>query len=276
MVQDLGRDCLLGKSDIKSAFRLLPVSVLDFDQLGFKFDGKFYFDKAMPFGCSIACQCWELYSTFLEFYVARQSSVRKLHHYLDDFLFGGKKGKMTLLGVPIAHEKTEGPTTKICFLGLEIDSEQMVVRIPMPKIKEIIQKIEDLLAHAKCTLKQMQSLIGSLNFACRAITQGRPFCRRLINATCGLTKQHHHLRITTDMRKDLDLWLQFFRDFNGISVFHDRFWVSNEDMQLFTDSAWVTGFGAYFAGKWAYGSWPQSWVVQGIIDDITVLELFPY
>ena len=95
---------------------------------------------------------------------------------------------MTLLGVPIAYEKTEGPTTKICFLGLEIDSEEMVVRIPMPKIKEITQKIEGLLAHAKCTLKQMQSLIDSLNFACRAITPGRPFCRRLINATCGLTK----------------------------------------------------------------------------------------
>ena len=130
MVQDLGRGCLLGKSDIKSAFRLLPVSVLDFDQLGFKFDGKFYFHKAMPFGCSIACQRWELYSTFLEFCVTRQSLVGKLLHYLDDFLFGGKKGtnrcayimsvfqgKMTLLGVPIAYEKTEGPTTKICFLG---------------------------------------------------------------------------------------------------------------------------------------------------------------
>ena len=158
----------------------------------------------MPFGCSIACQSWELYSTFLEFCVARQSSVGKLLHCLDDFLFGGKKGtnhcacimsvfqgKMTLLGVPIAYEKTEGPTTKICFWGLEIDSEEMVVRIPMPKIKEITQKIEDLLAHAKCTLKQMQSLTGSLNFVCRAITPGRPFCRRLINATCGLTKQHH-------------------------------------------------------------------------------------
>ena len=33
MVQDLGRACLLGKSDIKSAFRLLPVS----PQLGDKF-----------------------------------------------------------------------------------------------------------------------------------------------------------------------------------------------------------------------------------------------
>ena len=79
------------------------------------------------------------------------------------------------------------------------------------------------------------------------------------------------------MKKYLDLWLQFFRDFNGISELHDRFWVSNEDMQLFTDSAGGSnlGFGAYFAGKWVYGSWPQSWVEQGIIDDITVLELFP-
>lgn len=123
----------------------------------------------------------------------------------------------------------------------------------------------------------MQSLIGSLNFACRAIVPGRPFCRRLIKATCGLTKPHHHLRITSDMKKDLQLWLEFFSEFNGISVFHDRFWVSNEDLQLFTDSAGGSnlGFGAYFAGKWSYGAWPDSWVEQGITEDITVLELFP-
>ncbi|MEW8545793.1 MAG: reverse transcriptase domain-containing protein [Candidatus Thiodiazotropha sp.] len=290
MVQDLGVGCLLGKSDIKSAFRLLPVSVLDFDQLGFKFDGKYYFDKSMPFGCSIACQTWELFATFLEFCVARQATVGKLLHYLDDFLFGGKRGtdqcasimavfqgKMTLLGVPVASEKTEGPSTKICFLGLEIDSEEMVIRIPRGKIIEITQKIEEILPREKCTLKQMQSLIGSLNFACRAVTPGRPFCRRLINATCGLSKQHHHLRITADMKKDLKLWLHFFKDFNGISVFHDRFWTSNEDIQLFTDSAGGVslGFGASFARKWAYGAWPHSWVDLGITEDITVLELFP-
>ena len=290
MIQDLGRGCLLGKSDIKSAFRLLPVSVMDFDQLGFMFDGKFYFDKAMPFGCSIACKTFELYSTFLEFCVARQSTVGRLLHYLDDFLFGGKKGtnhcacimsvfeeKMTLLCVPIASDKTEGPTTKLCFLGLELDSDEMVVRIPKSKIEEIRQKIRVILASKKCSRKQMQSLIGSLNFACRAIVPGRPFCRRLINATCGLTKPYHHLRINLDMKEDLKLWLQFFEDFNGVSIFHERFWVSNTDIQLFTDSAGGSnlGFGAYFAGKWAYAPWPQSWVEQSIIDDITVLEMFP-
>ena len=73
MVQDLGTGCLLGKSDVKSAFKFLPVSIHDFDQLGFIFDGRFYFDKAMPFGCSIARRTWELLETFLEFKVARHS-----------------------------------------------------------------------------------------------------------------------------------------------------------------------------------------------------------
>ena len=125
--------------------------------------------------------------------------------------------------------------------------------------------------------QQLHSLIGSLNFACRAVVPGRPFCRRLINAACGLTKQHYHLRITADMKKDLELWVQFFQNFNGISVFHDRFWVSNEDLQLYTDSAGGPdlGFGAYFAGKWAQGTWPQAWVECGITSNITVLELFP-
>ena len=290
MIQDLGQGCLLGKSDISNAFRLLPVSPHEFDQLGFYFEGKFYFDKVMPFGCSIACRTWEVFATFLEFCVSRQAPVGKLLHYLDDYLFGGKRGtsqcacimsvfydKMNSLGVPIASDKTEGPTTKLVFLGLELDSEEMVVRIPLSKLEEIKLKINKFLTQKKCTLRQMQSLIGSLNFACRAILPGRPFCRRLINATCGLTQPHHYLRITRGMRKDLELWLQFFREFNGVSVFQDRLWIANEDIQLFTDSAGSSnlGFGAYFGTKWTYGAWPESWIVNGITEDITVLELFP-
>ena len=48
--------------------------------------------------------------------------------------------KMTLLWVPIASEKTEGTITKLCFLGLEFDSEEMVIRIPKCKINEITKK----------------------------------------------------------------------------------------------------------------------------------------
>lgn len=290
MVQNLGQSCLLGKADIKSAFRLLPVSPHDFDQLGFKFQNQVYFDKSMPFGCSISCATFEAFGKCLEFVVKRRNTLGSLIRYLDDFLFGGKQGSdhcklmmiafekaMADLGVPVAGEKTEGPKTVIVFLGLELDSVQMVVRIPMSKVTELGEKIRDMLKKQRVTLRVMQSLIGSLNFACRAIIPGRPFCRRLINSIRGLSKPHHHLRITKNIKRDLAMWLEFFDRFNGTSVFHNRFWVSNVDIQLFTDSAagWGLGFGIFFSGKWMCAVWPDEWHESGLTKDITVLELFP-
>lgn len=290
MVQDMGQGCSLGKSDIKSAFRLLPVSPADFDQLGFKFENKYYFDKSMPFGCSLSCKTFEQLSTFIEYLVKQETPCGNLKHYVDDFLFAGKSQTdecsiimkcffkcSERLGVPIALDKTEWPCTTIVFLGLEIDSVEMVVRMPKKKVCEIIEKIRAVISEKKATLKTMQQLIGVLNFATRVIAPGRPFLRRLINSTCGLSKPYHHLRVTAGMRHDLNMWLEFFTNFNGVSVFHDRFWVSNEDVKLFTDSAAGEGlgFGALFNNKWAYGVWPASWHTSGITDDITVLEMFP-
>lgn len=287
MIQDLGQNCKLFKMDLKNAFRNLPVKIWDIELLGFKFEDRFYVDKCLPMGCSISCSHFERFSTFLEHHAKSKMSNGRLIHYLDDFLGGDKdwlgcesvmKGFeecLQGLSVPLATEKTEGPVEVLVFLGLELDSRQMVVRIPRQKIQEIVEKIRGILAASKTTLKAMQSLIGSLNFCCRAIVPGRPFCRRLINSICGLTKPHHHLRINKGIKLDLEMWLEFFENFNGISMFHDRFWVSSEDELLFTDSAAGKGFGIYFKGHWAYAEWPKSWHELGVTADITTLELFP-
>ena len=182
---------------------------------------------------------------------------------------------MSELGVPVASEKTEGPQTVLVFLGLELDSDEMVVRVPMEKVGEIMQKIEAVLSKRKVTLRTIQSLIGVLQFACRAIVPGRPFCRRLINATCGIQLPYYHIRVTQNIKKDLKMWLEFFKQYNGISVFHDRFWISSADAELYSDSAGSIGFGVYFAGKWSYATWPDTWHESGVTRDITVLELFP-
>lgn len=290
LLQDLGPNCKLFKMDLKNAFRLLPVNKKDFELLGFKFNGKYYIEKALPFGCSISCKTFEKFATFLEFAVKRRMNFdARLLHYLDDYLGGHKsysgcrqlmqvfRSCLQDLSVPVAEEKTEGPTKVLCFLGLELDSAKMVIRIPGDKLAEVIEKIEMVLTKEKVSLLKMQSLIGSLNFCCRAIVPGRPFCRRLINSICGLTQPHHHLRVNKSIRADLEMWLQFFRAHNGISAFHDRFWVSNEDVEFFTDSAAGPdlGFGIYFQGSWAYAAWPESWRKKGLTDNITVLELFP-
>ena len=139
MLQDLGRNCKLFKMDLLHAFRLLPVKKSMFPLLGFKMNEKFYIDKCLPFGCAISCRTFEQFSTFLEFAVKRRMKSGSLLHYLDDFLGGDKTHSackalmqvfrhcMSDLGVPLAEDKSEGPVEVLCFLGLELDSIEMVV-----------------------------------------------------------------------------------------------------------------------------------------------------
>lgn len=48
----------------KSAFPLLPVSPVDFDLLGFRFQGSYYFDKMLPF-VSKKCALFDKFASFL-------------------------------------------------------------------------------------------------------------------------------------------------------------------------------------------------------------------
>jgi len=289
MIQRLGKNCKLFKADIKDAFRLIPIRPQDFELLGFKFENQYYFDKCLPFGAASSCKTFEMCSSLFQFCVEKQTPSGELMHYLDDYLGGDYSTAscanllkiflrvMSDMGVIIAKEKTQGPTEVLVFLGLELDSNNMSVRIPQNKIDEVILKIHSVLSKNKSTLKEMQSLIGSLNFCCRAIPLGRPYCRRLLDSICGLSKPYHHIRVKQEIKKDLSMWLEYLRFFNGVSIFHDQFWVSSEDLELFTDSAGGSGlgYGAYFQGKWFNGKWPAHWHTCGMSKDITFQELFP-
>jgi hypothetical protein len=65
IVKNLGKGALIGKKDIQSAFKLLPIYPGDFDLLGFKIGSNYYIDKCLPMGCSISCSTFEHFSTFI-------------------------------------------------------------------------------------------------------------------------------------------------------------------------------------------------------------------
>jgi len=289
MVQELGSSSLLAKADIRSAFRLIPISHHDFNLLGIQFDGQYYVDMCLPFGCKLSCAIFEKFAHFLQWAVERNLQGLVLH-YLDDFLFGGRATSQhcqsaldrfmdtcKALGIPIAEEKTVLPCTRLTFLGIEIDTEAMLIRIPMDKIERCNLILRNILAKNKTTVKNIQSLIGLLNFLCRAIPMGRPFIRRLIDAISGYKKQHFKLRLTRAIKQDLLTWQTFLSTHNGVSLFQQQFWEDNQQLHLFTDSAGGEGrgFGAYFSGRWAYGTWPTAWAKTDILKDITFLEYFP-
>lgn len=286
MVQRLGKGALIAKSDLKSAFRLLPVYPGDFDLLGFKFQNKYFVDKCLPMGASISCYLFECFSTFLEFRLKQITKSDDICHYLDDYLFAGKANSTDchdLLqsfqnmchegGVPYALEKTEGPGTSLKFLGLELDTELQLVRVPQDKVVALCGMLQKAKAADSLTVKEIKSLLGSLNFVCRAVRPGRAFMRRLIDLTSGQCNNQSYVRIGVGAKKDIDMWLQFLEEFNGASMFPELHWVTNASLQLFTDAARSVGFGCYFHGHWTQGHWPEGVDIETL--SIAWLELFP-
>ena len=87
-------------------------------------------------------------------------------------------------------------SSAITLHGIEVDTVNQTLALPPDKVASLRQKLINLAKRKKTTLKEMQSLIGSLNFACRAIAPGRAFLRRLIDLTRGKTRANHRIRIT--------------------------------------------------------------------------------
>ena len=155
--------------------------------------------------------------------------------------------------------------------GIELDTIKSEARLPTEKIPKCVQSISDFLTRNKVKLKELQSLIGLLNFACSVITPGRAFLRRLIDLTCGATLQHHFIRLRQDTKEDLRVWLSFLSNFNGKSFFLDENWCNSTKLNWFTDASGSIGFGAIFGSEWRYGKWPNQWLHR----NIAILEFYP-
>ena len=109
------------------------------------------------------------------------------------------------LPIPIAGDKTQGPCTALEFMGIILDSEKMEARLPPVKVERIQTSLASFQRRKSCTLMELQSLIGTLNFACKIIPPGRPFLQRMIALTRKVSKSHHHISLGSGFFKDLHM-----------------------------------------------------------------------
>ena len=148
----------------------------------------------------------------------------------------------------MAEEKTVGPAHVLTFAGIELDCLQHEARLPREKVEKCREVILQL-SHKKVTLRELQSLIGLLNFACSIIKPGRVFLRRLINLTIGVFRPTYFIRLTLDVKKDLRIWQQFLTSFNCQSMFLEEVWTSSGALSFYTDAAQSCGFGTMWAAR---------------------------
>jgi len=77
------------------------------------------------------------------------------------------------LNVPLAKHKTVGPITSIEYLGIILDTDNMLAKLPDDKLCRIL--LFSFLNRRTCTKREMLCLLGHLNFAMRVIPTGRSF-----------------------------------------------------------------------------------------------------
>lgn len=64
-----------------------------------------------------------------------------------------------------ASEKTLGPSTKLTFLGIDLDSSLQVLSLAEGKRNEILCMLSECSSRRLCIQTELQSLLGSLRFA---------------------------------------------------------------------------------------------------------------
>ena len=177
------------------------------------------------------------------------------------------------LGIPVAPDKVEGPTTCIVYLGICIDSLKMEICLPEDKLQDLLSELDFLVNRKKCTKKELQSLIGKLSFASKVVPCSRLFICRLIDLCKSIKRQHHHISLNQEARQDILWWLEFLPKWNGMSFILQWEWTLANDLNLFTDASGTIVFGIYHQGEWLAEPWPDH-IIQSVYS-IQWKELFP-
>ena len=269
LVARYGTNALMAKLDIKIAFRLCPVRLEDRELLGIHWQGKFYVDLRLPFGLRSSPYLFNRLADAFEWLLKNNHRVKDLMHYLDDYFTVGPANSPVCannvktiiqvasnVGIPLAPNKLEGPTTCLTFLGILIDSSCMETSLPDDKLQALLTELQSWSSRNKCLKRELLSLIGKLNFACRIIPAGRIFLRRLIDLSTSARLPHHHVTMNREARRDITWWLQFLPTWNGRAIIPEPHWTKSPDLELFTDASGSLGFGIFYMGHWISEPWP--------------------
>ena len=101
------------------------------------------------------------------------------------------------LGLMDSPEKESLPATRMVFLSLLYDTIEMMVRVPEDKLMEIVSLVELWLWMHTATIKDLQSLLGKLLYACACISPGHILCSVysvfFVRTTIKIHFRSHHI-----------------------------------------------------------------------------------
>ena len=244
----------LAKLDLKSAYRSVPIHPSDYCLTGlkwhFKNDSKptYMYDARLPFGARNGCSIFHRLTQSVRRMMAKRG-FPNIIVYLDDILIISKSysecleaqhvllGLLIKLGFLISWKKVLGPMCKLPFLGIMIDTTSCTLSLEEAKVSALKMKLTLFQEKKRASKRQLQSLAGSLNWACQAVRGGRFFLRRVIDVINRLKAPAHKAQLGVSFQEDVNWWLRYLSVFNGVVFYR----VADNRYTVHTDACDIGG-----------------------------------
>ena len=304
LAEHMATTIFMSKSDLMNAFKILPVllSQRKFLIMKCRCPGTnkymFFIEKNLPFGSSISCVKFQLFSDSLRAILEFATSHYQVTcNYLDDFLFLSTDeddcnamvrdfiNLCSEIGCPVSLDKTEWASNIMIFLEILINGVTHTLSIPENKRNKALELINWAIQRKKVTIKFIQRLTGTLNFINRAIVPGQAFTcgmytkLKITNENGELLKPHHHVNLNKSFIDNCEIWRIFLLNAGARELcrpFVDLdYFASSKTLNFYSDSSHNEnlGFGTVFKTSWIMEKWgPQ--FVQEEQPSIEFLELF--
>lgn len=263
-------NAFLAKVDLSCAYRSVKTHSSNHIATGlrWRFSGDshdtYLVDTRLPFGARRSPEIFNKLTQAVREIMATKG-LNGLIAYLDDFLIISdtqEQCKLHLnmllqvlrsLGFWINYHKVEGPSQKLTFLGITIDTVAMTLELPQEKLMDLKQTLSNMIAKKKTTKRKLQSLAGKLNWATQCIYGGRFHLRRIIDCISKLDRPWHRTRVTVDIKLDCEWWLKFMNVFNGSTPIIDN----RKGIPVSIDAC-PKATGAFFIHDWVYCPFKQN------------------
>ena len=257
----------MAKLDLKAAYRSVLLHPSQYHLTGLKWtfsghkSGTYLVDTRLPFGARFSPGIFHNLTQAVKVIMAAKG-FKGLVVYLDDFLVieptkeRCAESLSTLiqlvrkLGFSIAWDKVTGPTRMLTFLGVELDTSTMEMRLPNDKLIEFKTLLDTFLARSRCSLRQCQELAGKMNWALNVVRAGRIYLRRFFEVMQSMKARHHKIILSAELRADIEWWQIMLSNFNGVRLLQPDGPVNVTYVQ-----ASAMGMGMVCEADWYYLCW---------------------
>lgn len=123
------------------------------------------------------------------------------------------------LRLKLALHKSSPPSTYTEWLGYQVDTNQMLIAIPQPKLEQVLAECTLWMNRTRANKKMIQSITGRLLYIANCVTPGRKFVTRIL-ATLRAMEDQAWVTLSPHFKADIAWFLHYARLSNGIFLFN--------------------------------------------------------